>query len=149
MFAEIVFNHWFWFVLLLILGAFEMMMPGVIFIWLAIASGAVGGIVYVFPKLDWQYQFVIFSVLGLVSVFGGRSYLKRHPVVSDDENLNNRGARFVGNSYTLVQDMKNGGGKIRIGDTLWNVEGDFEAREGDDVRVKSASGIDLVVEKIE
>lgn len=149
MLDHIVFNHWFWFVLLLILGGLEMMAPGVIFIWLAIASGVVGGIVYFFPEMIWQYQFVIFSLLGLVSVFGGRSYLKRNPLVSEDENLNNRGARYVGHSYTLTQEMKNGGGKIRIGDTFWKVEGDFDAAEGEDVRVKSADGIVLVVEKIE
>jgi len=141
------FNHWFWFILTLVLFGLEMVVPGVIFMWLAFAAIVVGGIVLIDPSMGWEIQFIIFSVLGVVSVFSGRTYLRRNPIVSEDEELNDRGARYIGNKYTVERAMQNGEGKIRIGDTLWLVRGDFEADVGSKVKVIGSDGVVLMVEK--
>lgn len=86
-------------------------------------------------------------MLGVVSVFSGRTYLRRNPIVSEDEELNDRGTRYIGNKYTLERAMQNGEGKIRIGDTLWLVRGDFEADVGSKVKVIGSDGVVLLVEK--
>ena len=145
MFEDIVFNHWLWFVAALALVGFEVAMPGVVFMWLAIASAIVGFIVLAFPEMSWEMQFVVFSVLAIVSVFAGRSYLKRHPLETDEPTLNRRGAQYIGHKYTLVSDMENGEGKIKIGDTLWKVQGDFDGKSGDKVHVTGAEGVVLLV----
>jgi len=141
------FNHWFWFILTLVLFGLEMVVPGVIFMWLAFAAIVVGGIVLIDPSMGWEIQFIIFSMLGVVSVFSGRTYLRRNPIVSEDEELNDRGARYIGNKYTVERAMQNGEGKIRIGDTLWLVRGDFEADVGSKVKVIGSDGVVLLVEK--
>ena len=142
------FNHWFWFVLTLVLLGLEMMIPGVIFMWLAIASAIVGGLVYFDAAITWEVQFVIFSVLGIISVYAGRSYLKNNPIISEDENLNIRGARYIGKSYKLERALINGEGKIRIGDSLWLVRGDFDGEVGMTVRVTGSDGTVLLVEPV-
>ncbi len=141
-----VFNHWFWFVLTLVLLGLEMALPGVIFMWLAIASIIVGAIVYIDGSIMWEIQFIIFAVLGLVSVFAGRNYIKNNPIESEDENLNDRGARYVGKVYTLERPLINGEGKIRIGDTLWLVRGGFDSDVGSSVKVTGSDGVVLLVE---
>lgn len=140
------FNHWFWFVLTLVLLGLEMIVPGVIFMWLAIASAIVGGIVMIGIGVGWEVQFIIFSVLGIISVYAGRTYLRKNPIVSEDENLNDRGARYVGNKYILERALENGEGKVRIGDTLWLVRGDFDGEVGTPVKVTGSDGVVLLVE---
>ena len=148
MLENFVFNHWFWFVLTLVLFGLEMLVPGVIFMWLAFAVIVVGGVVLIDPAMGWEIQFIIFSVLGIISVYSGRTYLKKNPIVSEDENLNDRGARYVGNTYSIAREMQNGEGKVRIGDTLWLVRGDFDAEVGSSVKVVGSDGVVLLVEKV-
>lgn len=145
MLENIEFNHWFWFVLALVLLGLEMAIPGVIFLWLAIAGAIVGGLVYADGSIGWEIQFVIFSVLGIISVYAGRTYLRKNPIVSEDENLNDRGSRYVGNKYVLERELINGEGKIRIGDSLWLVRGDFDGEVGSSVRVTGSDGTVLLV----
>lgn len=140
------FNHWFWFVLSLVLFAAEMAIPGVIFMWLAFAGIIVGGLVLMIPDMGWEMQFIIFSVLGIISVYSGRNYLRKNPIVSEDEKLNDRGARYVGNRYKLERALVNGEGKVRIGDTLWLVRGNFDGEVGATVRVVGSDGVVLIVE---
>ena len=71
----------------------------------------------------------------------------KNPIVSEDENLNDRGARYVGKKYTLERALVNGEGKIRIGDSLWLVRGDFESDVGNSVKVTGSDGIVLLVEQ--
>lgn len=147
MFENFVFNHWFWFVLSLVLFGLEMAVPGVIFMWLAFAGIVVGGVVLLDPGMGWEVQFIIFSVLGIISVYSGRNYLKKNPIISEDENLNDRGARYVGNKYKLERALINGEGKIRIGDSLWLVRGDFDADVDETVKVTGSDGVVLLVEQ--
>lgn len=146
MLENFVFNHWFWFVLTLVLFGLEMALPGVIFMWLAFAGIIVGIIALIDPTMGWETQFIIFSVLGIVSVYSGRSYLRKNPIISEDENLNDRGARYIGRSYKLERALINGEGKIRIGDTLWLVRGDFDKEVGANVKVTGSDGVVLIVQ---
>lgn len=148
MMSNFAFNHWFWFVIALVLLGLEMAIPGVIFLWLAIAGAIVGAVVFIMPSISWEVQVIIFSVLGVISVFIGRNYLKNNPISSEDEQLNDRGARYIGHKYKLERAMINGEGKVRIGDSLWLVRGDFEADVGITVKVVSADGVILIVEPL-
>jgi membrane protein implicated in regulation of membrane protease activity len=113
--------------------------------WLAVAGIVVGGVVLVMPDLGWEIQFILFSALGIISVYTGRNYLKKNPIISEDENLNDRGARYVGKTYTIERALINGEGKIRVGDSLWLVRGDFDAEVGTAVKVTGADGVVLIV----
>lgn len=143
---DFILNHWAWFVIAMLLLGLEMLAPGVVFMWMAIASAVVGAIVFVMPDLGWEVQFIIFAILSVVSVLAGRMFLKRNPIESEDTTLNQRGHQYIGQIYNLIRDMENGKGKIRIGDSNWSVEGDFEAKEKDKVKV---IGVDVTILKVE
>ena len=145
--SDFTLNHWTWFVIALVLLGLEMTAPGVVFLWMAIASAIVGGIVLMIPSLGWEAQFIIFAVLSLVSVFAGRSFIKRKPIQSDDATLNKRADQYVGQTYVLISDMENGRSKVRIGDSNWSVEGNFEGKANDKVKVTGSNVTILKVEK--
>ncbi|MCF8474786.1 MAG: NfeD family protein [Emcibacter sp.] len=141
-------THWTWFIIAMILLGLEMAIPGVVFMWIAIASLVIGAIVFFMPHLGWELQFIIFAILSIVSVAGGRIFIKKNPIQSDDQTLNQRGNQHIGHVYNLIRDMENGKSKIRIGDSNWSVEGDFDAKEGDKVKVVGVDVTLLIVEKV-
>jgi len=141
-------NHWTWLVTALVLLGLEMAIPGVVFMWMAIASAIMGGIVFFLPDISWEVQFITFAILSIISVFAGRGFLKRHPIASDDSTLNQRGRQYIGQTFTLTRDMENGKGRVRIGDGTWNVTGDFDAHTGEKVKVIDVDATVLIVEKM-
>ncbi|NOZ42878.1 MAG: NfeD family protein [Alphaproteobacteria bacterium] len=141
-------NYWTWFIAALVLLGLEMTIPGVIFIWMAIAGVIIGGIMLALPDLSWEIQFILFAIFSIISVFTGRSFLNRNPTESDDITLNQRGLKYVGQTFNLIRDMENGKGRVRVGDGHWNVMGDFDAPKGDKVRVTGAEATILIVEKV-
>tara|TARA_R110002096_G_scaffold73270_17_gene173607 strand:- start:3406 stop:3861 length:456 start_codon:yes stop_codon:yes gene_type:complete len=145
---ELTLNHWTWFVIALVLLVLEIALPGVVFLWMAMASVIVGGVVFFAPDLGWEGQLIIFAVLSIISVYVGRTFLRRNPIETDDQNLNQRGRSFVGQTYRLISDMDNGRGKVRIGDTNWTVEGDFDGLAGDKVKVVDVDVTYLIVEPV-
>lgn len=69
-----------------------------------------------------------------------------HPAISpsDHPDLNLRGAQLVGRTCLVVEPVRNGRGKVCIGDTVWIAEGaDLEA--GAHARVTGCSANSLLV----
>lgn len=139
-------QYWHWWVLALLLLILEVFAPGVVFLWIGLAAAAVGLLFYLVPSLDWQSQLLAFAVLGLASVALGRWWLGRHPIQSDEPQLNRRGEQYVGRVFTLDEPITNGVGKVRVDDTTWKIEGpDLPA--GEKIRVTAVDGVVLRVER--
>jgi membrane protein implicated in regulation of membrane protease activity len=70
-----------------------------------------------------------------------------HPTVSrsDQPDLNRRGAQCIGRVYRVEEAIVANRGKVRVGDTLWPVEGP-DVPAGTPVRVAGVNGTLLVVE---
>ena len=70
-----------------------------------------------------------------------------HPSISrsDQPDLNRRGAQYIGRIVTVAEPIVAGRGKVRVGDTLWPVEGP-DAAIGAQVKVTAVRGTALVVE---
>lgn len=137
-----------WLALGLGLAIVEILMPGIVFIWMGIAAIVVAGIVWGFPDISWQFQLVIFGFLSLASVVGGRIWVKKHPTESSDPTLNRRAEQYVGRFFTLDAPMINGRGSLNVDDTVWRVEGE-EIAAGTKVRVVGAEGTVLKVESVQ
>lgn len=135
---------WNWLILAVFFLGLELLSPGIFFIWFGIAAGVVGAIALT-NDIAWQWQLVLFAILSITSAVAARSYLRRNPSESDRPLLNRRAEQFVGRSYPLVEAIDGGRGKVRIGDTLWQVEGP-DAPAGTSVRVTGADGVVLQVE---
>jgi membrane protein implicated in regulation of membrane protease activity len=96
----------------------------------------------------WQVQVLVFLVLALISAYAGNRLMRGRSGDSDMPLLNQRGEQMIGKLATLTEPIKDGHGRIRIGDTLWRVSGP-DLPVGTQVRVKAATAADLelVVEK--
>jgi len=124
----------------------ELLAPGVIFLWLAIASGIVGFILLAIPEISWQTQFLLFSVLSIVSAAIGRQLYKRHDKADDHQDLNQRSAQYIGRILTLSEPVVNGISRAYVDDTTWSVRCNANLAKGEMVKVISVDGIIMQVE---
>jgi inner membrane protein len=136
---------WNWFILAVILLTLETVIPGVHFLWFGIAAVIVG-FVGITIGIDWQLQGLAFAVLSVATVFWVRKYARPDVTISDQPDLNVRGQQYIGRSLVVEQAIQNGRGKVRLGDTLWAVEGP-DTPAGARVTVTGAKGTVLVVER--
>jgi membrane protein implicated in regulation of membrane protease activity len=95
--------------------------------------------------VTWQWQFVLFALLSLVAVVIARKFFRSDAEQSDRPLLNLRAQQHVGKSFEVVEAIKNGRGKVKIGDTHWLVEGPNTAK-GASVKVMAVDGPTLTVE---
>jgi len=141
-------DYWHWWVIGIILIILELFLPGAFFLWMGIAAGVVGMILLISPEMGWQYQFIVFAVVSVVSIVVWRIYLNKHPTVTDKPTLNMRGEQYVGRVFTLAEPIVNGIGKLKVDDTMWKIEGK-DCDTGTKVRVYKTDGALLKVEVVE
>lgn len=136
---------WNWLVLGLILLILEIVVPGVFLLWIGIAAlliGAVSMLIWDTAFWVWQVQVVAFLLLSLISAYVGKKIIRGRGDVSDQPLLNRRGEQMIGRTATLAEPIREGRGRIQLGDTLWRVSGpDLPA--GTRVRVTGAAETDL------
>jgi inner membrane protein len=143
---------WNWMVLGCVLLALEILLPGFFLLWIGIAAlvtGALSLLLWDGVLWTWHIQVLVFLVLALVSAYFGNRVMTRS---RDDPNaalLNQRARQMIGKLATLTEPIKDGRGRVRIGDTLWRVSGP-DLPVGTQVRVVGSGGTDLelVVEAV-
>ncbi len=136
---------WYWWALAAVLMICEMMMPGVVFMFLAIGAAAAGLLLLIASDLSLEMQLVVFAVIAVASAVGLRPFLRGLQKRSDDPNLNERGNSLVGKIVVLDQPILGGRGRVKMGDGSWTVTGpDMVA--GAKVRVAAVDGTELRVE---
>jgi membrane protein implicated in regulation of membrane protease activity len=137
---------WYWWALAGALLVCEMLLPGVVFMFLAIGAAAAGLVLLVAADAPLELQLAVFAVVAVASAIVLRPFLKRlqhHPTA--DPTLNARGQGLVGKVFVLDQPILAGRGRVKLGDGSWIVTGpDMVA--GAKVRVASVSGTELRVE---
>lgn len=136
--------YWGWIGLGLVLGALEMLVPGVYLVWLAVAALITGLITFVAgPPL--ALQVVAFVSLALIAAFSARRWFMDQPGESADPLLNNLGGRLVGETGRVTEALEGGKGRVQVGDGEWMARG-ADAAVGTRVRITSVSGTTLLVE---
>ena len=141
------FGIWNWVIFGTVLFILEAFVPGVFLIWFGIAAMLTGVLAYLLD-MTWQFQlltFVSFAVLSVLVAwkfvgygFGGGE---------GSSGLNNRAERYIGQEFVVEEAIRNGRGKIRLGDSLWPVRGE-DMEKGARVRVTGVAGNALVVEAV-
>ncbi|MGE5722796.1 MAG: NfeD family protein [Sphingomonadales bacterium] len=135
--------HWAWLIAAAILGIAELIVPGVFLIWLATAAAMTGVATLLLP-LPAPFQFALFGILSLASVYVGRRWYSSNPVPSSDPLLNDRAARLIGETVVVVGAIEHGRGRVAVGDTVWQARGP-DADIGARVKVVGAEGTLLKV----
>lgn len=142
--TEILF--WHWWILAGILMVLEIVVPGVFMLWLGIAAAITGLVAYVAPALTWEWEGLIFAVLSIITVYGWRAYLRRHPTGTELPTLNRRGEQYIGRRLSLDEPIVNGRGQVKVDDSTWRVEG-ADLPAGTHIVVTGVKGTILVVER--
>jgi inner membrane protein len=138
-------GHWLWLIAAAVLGIAELVVPGVYLIWIGLAALLTGLVTLMLP-LPVVAQFALFAITAFAAVYAGRRYLRENPIMSDDPNLNNRGARMVGAIVTAVEPVDSAQGRVKVGDSVWSARG-ADAAVGDRLRVTGSDGSVLFVER--
>ena len=138
-------TYWHWWILAAALIILEVFAPGAFFLWLGIAAGVVGGLIYLTPALGWEYQVLVFSVLSVASILVWRKYFRTTPEETDEPALNRRGEQYVGRVFTLTEPIVNSMGNIRVDDTTWKIRGE-DCPVGTRVEVTGVEGTIFKVE---
>ncbi|MCQ4634339.1 membrane protein implicated in regulation of membrane protease activity [Shinella sp. BE166] len=141
---------WAWWVLGIVLLILEVLMPGVFLVWIGIAAiitGALSLALWETAFWTWHAQWLVFAVLSLIAAIIGRRIVSSRGQTSDQPHLNQRGQSLIGRTATLEQPIAEGRGRIRLDDTMWNVQGP-DLPVGTRVRVTTSSGSNLTVEAI-
>jgi membrane protein implicated in regulation of membrane protease activity len=136
---------WYWWALAAVLMVFEMLLPGVIFMFLAIGAAASGLLLLIASDISLEWQLGVFAVVSAASALVLRPILRRLQSGSGESNINARGQALVGRTFVLDQPILGGRGRAKLGDGSWIVTGpDMVA--GAKVRVAAVEGTELRIE---
>ncbi|MBI1383485.1 MAG: NfeD family protein [Rhizobiales bacterium] len=137
---------WNWLLLAAVLFILETVVPGVFLVWFGLAAAIAGGAAIAFD-LGLAGQLTIFIVSSILTVLLARLFVNRTSRTAEAETLNVRAKQYIGHNFTLSDAIQNGRGRMKVGDTVWAVEGP-ELPLGTVVTVKGARGNVLLVEPV-
>jgi membrane protein implicated in regulation of membrane protease activity len=139
---------WHWIILALLLVIAEVSLgANFVLLWCALMAGVIGVIVALWPNLAWEYQFLLFGVGILMSLWLGRWQM--HQALGqavDRPYLNQRANQYLNRVFTLEEPIENGIGRVRVDDSLWRVQGP-ELEQGTQVKVIGVNGTILKVQR--
>lgn len=144
--TELVIVFWYWWMLAVGFLVLELLVPGFFFLWLAISAFVVGSVLLILPIASLEMQILMFSLLSVISVLGWRKYAGARKIEKTDHPfLNQRGAQYIGRTFSLVTPIEDGQGKIKVGDSVWLVRGK-DCPLGSKVKVVAVKGTVFEVE---
>ncbi|MCD5975402.1 NfeD family protein [Pseudomonas quasicaspiana] len=140
-------SFWDWLGLGTVLLILEVFGAGGYLLWMGVAAAAVGVMTFIIPGMLWTFQFLLFAV---TSVLTALYWWRRQRTVnrpSDQPGLNMRGQELIGRVFTVQNEIVDGRGKIKVGDSVWLVNGP-DTPVGSQVRVIGQDGAILRVEAL-
>lgn len=139
-------SPWAWIVLGLVLCVVELAAPGAFLIWIGFAAMAVGLINFA-VDLPLVWDILVGAALAVVFVILGRRVYGGRDDDAQAGTLNRRAHGLIGQTFQLEGPLENGGGRIRVADSVWRVSGPDMAA-GARVRVTgvAADRVTLLVE---
>jgi inner membrane protein len=135
---------WVWAIGALFLALVELHVPGMYLIWIAAGAGITALAALVFT-LAPEGQLIVFAGSAALSCVAGYFVYRRVIGREGGRRALNRGDRGLVGAYgTVAEPIRNGCGKIRIGDTVWLAEGPDLPRDAA-VVVKAVRGTTAIV----
>ena len=137
-------SGWLWLIGGVLLLIMEIIAPGFFLVFLGAAAIATGLFTVLFD-LGTASQLALFALYAVISVMLGRRFYANRATDSADPLLNDRAGRLVGRVVTVVQQVDDHGGRVRVGDSEWSARGG-PAAAGERVRITGIDGNCLKVE---
>ena len=135
---------WLWLIGGVLLLILEVIAPGFFLVFLGVAAIATGLFTVLFG-LGTAPQLALFALYSVIAVLVGRRFYANRTEDSTDPLLNDRGGRLVGKVVTVVTDVDEHNGRVRVGDSEWSARGG-PAAAGERVRITGIDGNCLKVE---
>ena len=138
--------HWLWLVAGLLLLTGELLAPGVYLMWFGLAALVTGIAAAVLP-IGLATQLVLFAVVAVAAVYRARRMMSDRPIETDDPLLNDRSARLVGQIVEVLEPIRDGVGRVRVGDGVWTAQGP-DVAAGTRMRVSGVRDGVLTVDRV-
>ena len=135
---------WLWMIGGVLLLICEIIAPGFFLVFIGGAAIAAGLFTLLFD-LGVAGQLTLFAIYAAVAIMIGRKVYANAAVDGGDPLLNDRAARLVGKSVTVIEDVDEHAGRVRVGDSEWSARGG-PGRAGERVRITGVDGNCLLVE---
>ncbi|MGE5600521.1 MAG: NfeD family protein [Pseudomonadota bacterium] len=135
---------WLWMIGGILLLIAEIIAPGFFLVFIGVAALATGAFTLLFG-MPLAFQLILFTIYALVAVMIGRKVYANQAADSSDPLLNDRVARMVGKSVTVIEMVDEHSGRVRVGDSEWSARGG-PGRPGERVRITGVDGNCLLVE---
>ena len=135
---------WIWLIGGVLLLILEVIAPGFFLVFIGAAAIATGLFTVLFD-LGTAAQLALFVLYTLVAVMLGRRAYADRTSDSTDPLLNDRAARLIGKVVTVVAEVDEHNGRVRVGDSEWSARGG-PAAAGERVRITGVDGNCLTVE---
>lgn len=137
-----------WLILGGVLLAIELLGTAGYALWSGVSAIVVAIIVWILP-LNWQMQWIIFSVLTIiVAVLWWKWSQSRAHKKKGSSLLNRPYLKFIGNQCTLIEPVKNGFGRAKMADSSWRVKSDIDLPAGTTVVIEGVEGNTLIVKPV-
>ena len=135
---------WLWMIGGVLLLIAEIIAPGFFLVFIGAAALATGAFTLLFG-MPLAYQMILFAIYALVAVMIGRKGYANQATDSSDPLLNDRAARLIGRSVTVIEAVDEHSGRVRVGDSEWSARGG-PGSAGERVRITGVEGNCLLVE---
>lgn len=141
-----------WSALGIFLVLLELFSPGIYLIWFGFSALAVAGIEY-YEEIGLTQQLIVFGLLSAVMASIGffvyRWFLK-HGKKTDYPYLNDLAGQHIGKTVALLNNVKNGETKVKVGDSVWLATTKDKLKAGDKVKIIGIekNGVVFIVEAI-
>jgi membrane protein implicated in regulation of membrane protease activity len=135
---------WLWLIGGVVLLIAEVIAPGFFLIFVGAAALATGLFTVLFG-LGAAAQLALFALYALLAVMIGRRFYANRSAEIGDPMLNDRAARLIGKTVTVVAAVDENNGRVRVGDGEWSARGG-PAAIGTRVRITGIDGNCLSVE---
>ena len=135
---------WLWMIGGVLLLIAEIIAPGFFLVFIGAAAIAAGLFTVLF-SLGVAGQLTLFVIYAIIAVMVGRKFYANAAVDAGDPLLNDRAARLVGKSVTVIEEVNEHSGRVRVGDGEWSARGG-PGSVGERVRITGVEGNCLLVE---
>lgn len=137
---------WIWAIAGILLLIAEIIAPGFFLVFVGAAAIATGLFTLLFD-LGAAPQMALFALYSVLAVMIGKRWYGEPDTIDENVRLNEPARRLVGKTVTVVSDVDEHGGRVRVGDGEWNARGG-PAAAGERVTITGIDGNCLTVEPV-
>ena len=137
---------WIWAIAGILLLIAEIIAPGFFLVFIGAAAVATGLFTLLFD-LGTAPQLALFALYSVLAVMIGKRWYGEPATIDENVRLNEPARRLVGKTVTVVADVDDHAGRVRVGDGEWNTRGG-PASAGERVIVTGVEGSCLIVEPV-